>query len=136
MTENRPFTKEEDLLDKAEKIWFACTPADWLEAFSQHPKIGERKFEKKIDATKAWAAHEQKGVESATREALQKLVNLNQEYERRFGYIFIVYATGKAAHEMLEQLENRLHNSPEVELKIAMEEQNKITKLRLKKLLS
>ncbi|HQW00201.1 MAG TPA: 2-oxo-4-hydroxy-4-carboxy-5-ureidoimidazoline decarboxylase, partial [Bacteroidia bacterium] len=56
--------------------------------------------------------------------------------EKKFGYIFIVCATGKSAQEMLELLKKRLPNSPEAELKIAAREQNKITHLRIDKLFS
>lgn len=58
----------------------------------------------------------------------------NQEYAAKFGFIFIICATGKTAEEMLENLRSRLDNSPEQELRAAAEEQNKITLLRLKKL--
>ena len=67
------------------------------------------------------------GVASALEEA-------NQEYAEKFGFIFIICATGKTAEEMLENLRSRLSNSPEHELRVAVEEQNKITLLRLKRL--
>ena len=137
MIENRPFKDEGALFQAAEKIWHNCLPSDWLQAFSHHPKIGDRKnMEKKFGDTKEWASSEQKGVESANADTLDKLVKLNVDYENRFGYIFIVCATGKSAAEMLELLKARISNKTEDEMKIAMEEQNKITKLRLQKLLS
>ena len=133
----RPFIGESDLFEAAEKIWYSCLPSDWLQAFSHHPKIGEKKnLGKKFASTKEWASSEQKGVDSASLATLDTLVKLNQDYEKRFGYIFIVYATGKSAGEMLDLLRSRITNSPEEEMKIAMGEQNKITKLRLQKLLS
>lgn len=138
MLKNRPFKDESALMSMAEKIWYDCSPGDWLEAFSHHPRIGENRneLEKKFASTKNWASSEQKGVENAHTGTLQRLVELNQEYEKRFGYIFIVSATGKTAEEMLTLLKTRLSNSLEDEIKIAMGEQNKITLLRLKKLLS
>jgi 2-oxo-4-hydroxy-4-carboxy-5-ureidoimidazoline decarboxylase len=138
MIARRPFLNETELFDVAEKQWFDCVVSDWLEAFSHHPKIGEDKkeLEKKFSNTKDWAAGEQKGVQSANTETLEKLVKYNREYEKRFGFIFIVFATGKSASEMLALLEARMKNSPEAEIEIAMGEQNKITLLRLKKLLS
>ncbi|HRI80615.1 MAG TPA: 2-oxo-4-hydroxy-4-carboxy-5-ureidoimidazoline decarboxylase [Cyclobacteriaceae bacterium] len=136
MLSQRPFASESQLFHDAEKIWNECQPQDWLEAFSHHPKIGEQNLAEKFGSTQQWSSHEQKGMGAATREVLDSLLQLNQEYEKRFGYIFIVCATGKSAEEMLDLLKSRINNRTDEELKIAMAEQNKITKLRLKKLLS
>ena len=65
----------------------------------------------------------------------QRLADANRDYEARFGYIFIVCATGKSADEMLALLEARLRHDADDELLIAAEEQRKITRLRLRKLL-
>jgi 2-oxo-4-hydroxy-4-carboxy-5-ureidoimidazoline decarboxylase len=106
-----------------------------LEAFEQHPKIGDiNSLKKQYANTVAWASNEQAGVDAASDEVLQALAKGNDDYERKFGYIFIVCATGKSAGEMLELLQSRLTNDPESEIKIGAEEQNKITKLRLEKL--
>ena len=136
MLANRPFSSEAQLYHKAEKIWNDCQPADWLEAFGHHPRIGEKNLKEKFGSTQQWASQEQKGVAVATEQILNDLIALNRQYEKQFGYIFIVCATGKSAGEMLELLEARMKNKADVELKIAMAEQNKITKLRLQKLLS
>ncbi len=132
-----PFESQKQLLKASEDVWFNCTEADWLEAFTHHPKIGDVKnLERKFSTTKAWAGNEQKSVETASKEAIKKLAHLNKVYEDKFGFIFIVCATGKSAEEMLEILESRLDNNYNDELKIAMGEQHKITVLRLKKLLA
>ena len=132
-----PFESEDALFKLAEKIWFEhCGKADWLEAFSHHPKIGDLKsLEKKFANTRDWSGQEQAGVNLATKEVLKALAEGNKAYEEKFGYIFIVCATGKSASEMLAMLQNRLENDPKEEIHIAMQEQHKITEIRLNKLL-
>ena len=121
------------LLAKEAFSWLE--PADWLEAFRSHPKIGEKKAAREVSTqSKEWSGHEQSGVRDAHQETLDSLARLNREYEEKFGYIFIVCATGKSADEMLAILRERLNNEPDVELPIAAAEQAKITELRLKKL--
>ena len=135
MQESRPFESMEVLLKTADKIWSECDTKDHLEAFSGHPKIGDvSSLAKKYANTKKWAGNEQKGVESATSEVIKRLTKGNEAYEQKFGFIFIVCATGKSAAEMLVLLEERLPNERETELKIAAAEQHKITKIRLKKI--
>ena len=110
-------------------------PADWLEAFAAHPRIGDLDaLRKKFASTANWCAGEQAGVAAADEAVLTALADGNRAYEARFGYIFIVCATGKSAAEMLAILTARLANDPEVELKVATAEQAKITRLRLEKL--
>jgi 2-oxo-4-hydroxy-4-carboxy-5-ureidoimidazoline decarboxylase len=124
-----------DLLEIAEEQWYACHEADWREAFSHHPKIGDiDSLKEKYASTAQWAEGEQSSVKQASEQTLEQLGEGNQVYEQRFGYIFIVCATGKSADEMLQLLNQRLYNNPEVEIQIAMEEQLKITRLRLEKL--
>ncbi|HXC04072.1 MAG TPA: 2-oxo-4-hydroxy-4-carboxy-5-ureidoimidazoline decarboxylase [Bacteroidia bacterium] len=133
----RPFQTKEDLLQQSDRIWNACTDADAMEAFSHHPPIGDLKnLEKKFADTKEWAGGEQAGVNAAGKETLQALAEGNALYEKRFGYIFIVCASGKSAQEMLDLLTARLHNNAETERMIARAEQNKITHLRIHKLLA
>ncbi len=137
MVNLRPFESVEDVMKKSGNVWRTCSKEDGLEAFTHHPKIGDLKsLEKKFGTTKEWAGKEQAGVNKANLEILLALANGNEAYEKKFGYIFIVCATGKSAEEMLSMLNKRIHNTPDAELAIAMEEQNKITKLRLEKLLS
>jgi len=136
MVITRPFVSREQLFEKAEQIWEQCSDEDWLEAFEHHPKIGDvSSLKKKFANTEKWAGQEQAGVNVASDEIIRKLAEGNREYEQKFGYIFIVCATGKSAAEMLALLEARLHNAPGKELRIAMREQMKITRIRLEKLL-
>ena len=132
-----PFNSTEELKKESDKIWNDCSDEDALEAFKHHPKIGDIKsLEKKFVSTKQWASGEQAGVNEASQNILQDLANGNEEYEKKFGYIFIVCATGKTATEMLALLQQRLPNSLDKEMKIAMHEQNKITDIRIDKLFS
>ena len=124
-----PYPDESSLLAAASHNWRQCRPADWLEAFGHHPKIGAAT----ADRT---AAAEQSGAATATTDILQRLATGNKQYEQKFGYIYIVCATGKSAPEMLASLESRLGNDPDTELHTAMAEQEKITLLRLQKLLA
>src|SRR6185295_12035459 len=126
MLANRPFSSAEQLYQTAEKVWYACGPADWQEAFLHHPRIGEKNLKEKFGSTQQWASQEQKGIATASEQILIDLLNLNKQYEKQFGYIFIICATGKSAVEMLELLRTRMKNNPDDELKIAMAEQNKI----------
>ena len=135
LTAARPFDGLDALKKTSDQIWAETTEADWLEAFSHHPKIGDVKsLEKKFASTAAWASGEQASVQQASSEIIQRLAQGNKDYEDRFGFIFIVCATGKSAPEMLELLEQRLPNERETELRIAAGEQNKITHIRLDKL--
>jgi 2-oxo-4-hydroxy-4-carboxy-5-ureidoimidazoline decarboxylase len=124
-----------EILEDAEEQWFKCSEADWKEAFSHHPKIGDTaSLKKKFASTAEWASGEQSSVNTASQQAIEALAEGNKKYEDKFGYIFIVCATGKTAEEMLEILASRLPNDPKDEIEIAADEQNKITKLRLEKL--
>jgi 2-oxo-4-hydroxy-4-carboxy-5-ureidoimidazoline decarboxylase len=136
LADKKPFKTKEELLYTSDKIWENCSEQDGLEAFTHHPKIGDLKnLEKKFASTKEWAGGEQAGVNTATHDTLVALAKGNEAYEKKFGYIFIVCATGKTADEMLALLNARLANDAATELKIAMNEQNKITHIRLEKLL-
>ena len=136
MLARRPFGSRAAVLSAADEIWRPLGPADWCEAFSHHPRIGERESAMpQSERGSAWAAGEQSGVVQARDDVRAELAAANREYEQRFGYIFIVFATGKSAEEMLALARERLRNDPDVELTIAGEEQRKITRLRLDKLL-
>ena len=131
-----PVPDEETLQMYAEKIWYECSEADWLEAFGHHPKIGDvQALKEKFAATAHWAGEEQSAVKGSAEAVLRALKAGNEAYEARFGYTFIVCATGKTAEEMLGLLQARLSDSAADEMQIAMREQNKITQIRLQKLL-
>jgi 2-oxo-4-hydroxy-4-carboxy-5-ureidoimidazoline decarboxylase len=124
MLARRPFGSMTALVESAESIWRRLSEADWLEAFRQHPKIGDR-------SAQGTAKQEQSGTASAPAAIVQALADANREYEARFGYIFIICATGKSAEVMLAALHDRLRNDASTEIRIAAEEQLKITQLRL-----
>ncbi len=136
VTESRPFANLNELIETADRIWSKLEPQDWLEAFRSHPKIGENNAEQSQSATaRSWSEQEQSGTRDAAREIMEALAAGNRDYEKKFGHIFIVCATGKTSSEMLALLRVRADNDAETELRIAAEEQRKITALRLKKLL-
>ncbi|TAH38990.1 MAG: 2-oxo-4-hydroxy-4-carboxy-5-ureidoimidazoline decarboxylase [Bacteroidetes bacterium] len=137
MLAKRPFESLEELLNIAEKAWQNTYEKDWLEAFDHHPKIGDIKsLEKKFSSTKTLAGGEQASVQTASPKTLEALAKGNTDYENKFGFIFIVCATGKTAEEMLSILQARYPNDRNTELTIAADEQEKITLLRLKKLMT
>jgi OHCU decarboxylase len=135
MTDERPFHNLEELLTKADAEWWALDQEDWLEAFSRHPKIGERKSERtQAEEAREWSEQEQSGTHSAEEETRRALEEINRTYLQKFGYIYIICATGKTADEMLSILKERLPHDADTELRIAAEEQRRITHLRLQKL--
>lgn len=135
MNARRPFGTLDRLLAAADDSWKATGPNDWREAFSHHPRIGEKRSEITQGArAAAWSAAEQERAQEATASGQERLNAVNRTYEERFGHIFIVCAEGKSADEMLQIAERRLCNDPATELRIAAEEQRKITELRLRKL--
>jgi hydroxyisourate hydrolase len=137
MSAARPYAHPAALFTAADRAADALGPEDWREAFAHHPRIGDlASLRERFTATAAWAGDEQRSAASASEEILAALARGNRDYEARFGYIFIVCATGRSAADMLEFLERRLGNDPERELEIAALEQRKITRLRLEKLLA
>ena len=133
----KPFRDDAELLKAARTVWRGLSKEDWLEAFAAHPRIGDADaLRKKFAKTAEWSAKEQAGVAGATEATLAGLLKGNRLYEERFGYIFIVCATGKSADEMLAILSERLNNAPEAEMQIAAGEQEKIMILRLQRITS
>ncbi len=136
MTAARPFANVDELLTKADSIWWSLSAEDWLEAFRAHPKIGEKKAAAaQSEEARRWSEREQSGIRNAPADTMAALAAGNRDYEQRFGFIFIVCATGKSSEEMLTILQARLQNDTETEIAVAAEEQRKITRLRLEKLL-
>ena len=137
MTGARPFEALDDVLAQSDRIWWSLNEADWLEAFRAHPKIGEKKAAAAQSAeAQKWSAQEQSGVAEASASTISELAERNREYEDRFGFIFIVCASGKSSEEMLALINDRIGSDRETELRTAAEEQSKITRLRLEKLLN
>ena len=135
MLSRRPFADDNAVLTAAAAVAATLGEVDWLEAFAAHPLIGDvESLRKKYAATREVAAGEQAGVSGAADATLAELAALNRQYAERFGFIFIVFATGRSAAEMLAILQRRIENARDEELKNAAAEQLKIMQLRLQKL--
>jgi allantoicase len=132
----RPFASRDALCQTADEVWGSLGEKDWLEAFARHPRIGQRRAARpQREQDRRWSEQEQSGTHDAEAATMEALAAGNQAYEQKFGFIFIVCATGKSAAEMLELFLRRLPNAPAEELRVAAEEQRKITRIRLEKLL-
>ena len=125
----RPYASDSALFAAAEREWRRLGSSDWLEAFAAHPRIGERGGDE-------WARREQAGADTADAGTRQALADGNRAYEQRFGHVFLICATGRSADEMTAELQRRLGNDPEREMRIAAAEQAKITRLRLENLVT
>lgn len=137
VAQSRPYSNLETLIAKANEVWWSLPPNEWLEAFRSHPKIGQKKAADPVsDQSRQWSGQEQAAIAEASRETVDALAALNWAYEQKFGFIFIICATGKTSDEMLSALKQRLEHDAATELPIAAAEQSKITELRLKKLIS
>lgn len=136
MIERRPFKSINEVLEASTTTFEDLISNDWLEAFHHHPRIGEKKAAASVDAvSQRWSEQEQSSAGASSNEVRDAFIDANRVYEDRFGFIFIVCASGKSSGEMLELLNARLPNDAETELSVAAEEQRKITELRLRKLL-
>jgi 2-oxo-4-hydroxy-4-carboxy-5-ureidoimidazoline decarboxylase len=137
MADSRPYADYQSVLDNADAFWGESEEKDLLQAFEGHPEIGDvSTLREKYRNTEKLAGHEQSGVNTATENTLQSLSQANKDYKEKFGFIFIVCASGKSADEMLALLLARLPNTRDEELVNAAEEQRKITHLRLDKFLN
>ena len=136
MVSGRPYRDRSHLRDYADYCWGLLSESDYLEAFEGHPKIGDiESLKKKFRGSQDIARNEQSSVAEANIETLERLSIGNAEYEKKFGFIFIVFASGKSAEEMLNILEGRIENSRSEEVATAAEEQRLIFQLRLRNLL-
>jgi allantoicase len=137
MAAQRPFANDAKLFTAADQIWSELPPKDWLEAFQHHPPIGgKRSKARQSAAASRWSTKEQSTAQAAPREVLEALATENRAYAEKFGYVFLICATGKTSEEILHALRQRMPNNPETEMRLAAEEQRKITRLRLEKLLA
>ena len=140
MTEARPFEDVPAMLRVAERIWWSLGETDHREAFATHPKIGTSApppltSSTDPETTGRWSRQEQKATNEATTATLAELAAANRAYEAKHGFIFIVCATGRSAESMLDDLRDRVGRTPAEELRTAAEEQMKISRLRLVKLI-
>ncbi len=126
----RPYGTSDALLHAAETAWADISDVEWLAAFEAHPRIGQRGGH-----APAVSDREQSKITSADAETLAALAVENREYERRFGHVFLIAASGRTADEVLTALRHRMSNDPATELRVAAEEQRRITRLRLKDML-
>lgn len=134
MTNARPFASTENIISVAETVWQSCSKPDFLQAFEAHPMIGDvNSLREKFKNTQAMASHEQSGAQAASEDTLQQLHELNHSYLEKHGFIFIIFATGKSADEMLASLKERIVNDTDTEIQNAAAEQIKITQLRINK---
>jgi len=136
MLDRLPFASHTTMFAAAVEIWAQLGPEDYREAFGHHPEIGSNleRLREKFAKTADWSVAEQSATLGASEATLRALQGGNQAYRERFGYSFIVCASGKSAEEMLALLQTRLEHAPDLELGIAAAEQAKITHLRLEKL--
>jgi 2-oxo-4-hydroxy-4-carboxy-5-ureidoimidazoline decarboxylase len=131
----RPYPSIDALNKAADSVWWKLDRADWLEAFGHHPQIGDQPASGS-DSARQWAAGEQAATRTASDDVKSRLARANRAYFDKFGYIYIVCATGKTAEGMLAILNQRLQNDPPSEISIAAEQQRLITRIRLEKLLA
>ena len=131
----RPYATVEALHKAADSVWWNLERTDWLEAFSHHTQIGDKPTSGS-ESARQWAQGEQTGARTATEDVKARLARANRAYFEKFGYIYIVCATGKTAEGMLAILNQRLQNDPPSEISIAAEQQRLITRIRLEKLLT
>jgi allantoicase len=133
----RPFADAAGLYVASDDAWEALKRKDWLAAFRAHPAIGAKKAAaKQTETARRWSATEQSAAQKASPDTLAVLAAANQAYQAAFGHVFLICAAGKSSDEILKSLQERLSNDSEVELRIAADEQKKITRLRLEKLLA
>lgn len=133
MAARRPFAAADDLLTAASDVWWTLGEEDWLQAFAAHPRIGEQRDGD--DRHSAWSRAEQAGTAAVSAATQDSLVACNREYEARFGHVYLVFAGGKTAEELLDLCRARIANDPDEEFLIAAAEQVRITDLRLRKLI-
>ena len=135
MLARRPFASRDALLEASDAVCDKLSNDQWLAAFAHHPRIGEQRAAAEVNETaQRWSEGEQSDAMGGGDSLQDELREAQRRYEMRFGYIFIICASGRTAPEIMSELETRLHNDHHAELRIAAEEQRRITRLRLEKL--
>jgi 2-oxo-4-hydroxy-4-carboxy-5-ureidoimidazoline decarboxylase len=130
----RPFPTVSGVLDASDRVLSGLGWHDLRSALDAHPRIGERI--RRQDAEADWSRREQAGVRDADDVTARALVEANEAYEERFGHVFLIFATGKSAGEMLAAARERLRNDEITEQAAVRAELTKITRLRLERLLT
>ena len=133
MVARRPIADAIGLSAAADLEWSRMGESDWLEAFACHPRIGERKAAHASAKSAAWSRQEQGSTALAEESILAEIAEGNGQYEHRFGFTYIVCATGRSADEMLTILQRRLTNDRAAELLEAAGQQRQILHIRLGK---
>ena len=133
MCRSRPFTNGSQLLEIADATWRALPREAWLEAFAAHPRIGETKASPQRETR--WSANEQGTARRSSSQTLSSVAIANAQYEEKFGWVFLINATGKTGADILHVMRARMHNTPQAELSVAAEELRQIMNLRLFKLI-
>jgi len=129
----RPYESDEQFLKTAHSVWWGLGREDWLEAYASHPRIGEVAAAHASNQMQTWSEQEQSAARTGDSDAKIALAIGNRRYEERFGYKYLVCATGKTSQELLSILQSRLSNEPGPELLEAAREQAMIMNIRLKK---
>jgi len=130
----RPFSTPESLFVVSDAVWLSLPEADWQQAFDSHPRIGQRHAQAATAQSLNWSSGEQRvAMASQDDAAKMALAEGNREYEAKFGRIFLVCASGKSTQEILTILRTRMGNTPEQELREAVDQQRQITQLRLRR---
>jgi len=134
LTSQRPYKNVENLMETASREWFALGESEWLDAFSHHPKIGDKATILKKENANSFGKNEQASVLTASEQILNDLAQYNRLYADKFGFIFLIFAEGKSQEYMLSILKERISNTREQEIKNAAVEQDKIARRRLQKM--
>jgi 2-oxo-4-hydroxy-4-carboxy-5-ureidoimidazoline decarboxylase len=133
MVQSRPIANVAAFSETADRLWATMAEPDWLEAIAAHPRIGERNALSASEKSTAWSQQEQAGAAAASAAAVLEMADSNAQYEQRFGFTYIVCATGRTIDEMLTILKRRLSNDRVTELREAAEQQRQIMQIRLGK---
>jgi OHCU decarboxylase len=133
MVASRPIASVAALSETANRLWATMAESDWLEAFTAHPRIGQRSAASASKKSTAWSQQEQAGTAAASAVIVREMAESNAQYEQQFGFTYIVCATGRTVDEMLAILKRRLSNDRVTELREAAEQQRQIMQIRLGK---
>ena len=145
----RPFASADEIIARSDAAVAGLTQADLEQALAGHPRIGDRsradaavgcgaaagQAGHEPGAAAGWSRQEQAGVQAADQSIVRALADGNEAYERRFGHIYLVCATGRSGAELLALLRERLGNDPAAEWDVVRRELGKINRIRLRKLL-